>query len=107
MAIVDLVGITVFIGLLIAQFSLQSPDAAVDASLPLFVLGMAMSTAVTAMNTVTLANLTDDNASSGNGLLAVTSSFQLVLGWPSALRCYASMKVLIMQARYSGFTTPL
>ncbi|MBN9931668.1 hypothetical protein HZD82_28120, partial [Pantoea agglomerans] len=31
--------------------------------LPLFILGMAMSTQFTAMNTITLADLNDDNAS--------------------------------------------
>ncbi len=66
-----LVGITVFIGLMIAQFSLQSPEMPLwMLLLPLFVLGMAMSTQFTAMNTITLADLTDDNASSGNSLLA-------------------------------------
>lgn len=69
-----LVGITVFIGLMIAQFSLQSPE------MPLFVLGMAMSTQFTAMNTITLADLTDDNASSGNSLLAVTQQLSISLG---------------------------
>ncbi len=105
-----LVGITAFIGLMIAQFSLQSPEMPLwMLLLPLFVLGMAMSTQFTAMNTITLADLTDDTAfSSGNSLLAVTQQrFQLVSRWPSARWCYASMKVLIMQARYSSFTTPL
>ncbi|MEL1895250.1 DHA2 family efflux MFS transporter permease subunit [Klebsiella pneumoniae] len=51
-----LVGITVFIGLMIAQFSLQSPEMPLwMLLLPLFVLGMAMSTQFTAMNTITLA----------------------------------------------------
>ena len=68
-----LVGITVFIGLMIAQFSLQSPEMPLwMLLLPLFVLGMTMSTQFTAMNTITLADLTDDNASSGNSLLGVT-----------------------------------
>ncbi len=93
---------------MIAQFSLQSPEMPLwMLLLPLFVLGMAMSTQFTAMNTITLADLTDDNASSGNSLLAVTQQLSISLGWPSVLRCYASMKVLIMQARYSSFTTPL
>ncbi|EOV2102352.1 MFS transporter [Klebsiella pneumoniae] len=48
--------------------------------LPLFVLGMAMSTQFTAMNTITLADLTDDNASSGNSLLAVTQQLSISLG---------------------------
>ena len=76
-----LVGITLFIGLMIAQFSLQSPSMAVwMLILPLFVLGMAMSTQFTAMNTITLADLTDDNASSGNSVLAVTQQLSISLG---------------------------
>ncbi|UMX67527.1 hypothetical protein MJ560_00740 [Klebsiella pneumoniae] len=76
--------------------------------LPLFVLGIAMSTQFTAMNTITLADLTDDNASSGNSLLAVTQQLSIGLRVAiSAAVLHASMKVLIMQARYSGFTTPL
>lgn len=75
-----LVGI-VFIGLMIAQFSLQSPEMPLwMLLLPLFVLGMAMSTQFTAMNTITLADLTDDNASSGNSLLAVTQQLSISLG---------------------------
>ncbi|MEA1096455.1 hypothetical protein QQN94_01605 [Escherichia coli] len=43
-----LVGITVIIGLMIAQFSLQSPAMAIwMLILPLFILGMAMSTQFT------------------------------------------------------------
>lgn len=76
-----LVGITVFIGLMIAQFSLQSPEMPLwMLLLPLFVLGMAMSTQFTSMNTITLADLTDDNASSGNSLLAVTQQLSISLG---------------------------
>ncbi|WP_130099940.1 multidrug transporter subunit MdtD [Siccibacter turicensis] len=76
-----LVGITVFIGLMIAQFSLQSPGMTIwMLILPLFVLGMAMSTQFTAMNTITLADLTDENASSGNSMLAVTQQLSISLG---------------------------
>ncbi|XTZ38455.1 multidrug transporter subunit MdtD [Salmonella enterica] len=76
-----LVGITLFIGLMIAQFSLQSSSMAVwMLVLPLFVLGMAMSTQFTAMNTITLADLTDENASSGNSVLAVTQQLSISLG---------------------------
>ncbi|VEC02107.1 High-copy suppressor of rspA [Cedecea lapagei] len=76
-----LVGITIVIGLLIAQFSLQSPGMEVWLLiLPLFILGMAMSTQFTAMNTITLADLTDDNASSGNSVLAVTQQLSISLG---------------------------
>lgn len=76
-----LVLITLFIGLMIAQFALQSPSMAVWLLiLPLFVLGMAMSTQFTAMNTITLADLTDENASSGNSVLAVTQQLSISLG---------------------------
>lgn len=76
-----LIGITLFIGLMIAQFSLQSPSMEVWLLiLPLFILGMAMSTQFTAMNTITLADLTDENASSGNSVLAVTQQLSISLG---------------------------
>jgi len=76
-----LVGITIFIGVMIAQFSLQSPTMPIWMMiLPLFVLGMAMSTQFTSMNTITLADLTDDNASSGNSMLAVTQQLSISLG---------------------------
>lgn len=76
-----LVGITVIIGVMIAQFSLQSPSMALwMLILPLFVLGMAMSTQFTAMNTITLADLNDENASSGNSMLAVTQQLSISLG---------------------------
>ncbi|WP_336855914.1 multidrug transporter subunit MdtD [Pseudescherichia vulneris] len=76
-----LFGITVIIGLMIAQFALQSPSMEVWLLiLPLFILGMAMSTQFTAMNTITLADLTDENASSGNSVLAVTQQLSISLG---------------------------
>ena len=90
-----LVGVTLFIGLMIAQFSLQSPSMPVWLLiLPLFVLGMAMSTQFTSMNTITLADLTDDNASGGNSLLAVTQQLSISLGVAisaAVLRSYQSM----------------
>ncbi|HAZ55231.1 MAG TPA: MFS transporter [Franconibacter helveticus] len=76
-----LVGITVFIGLMIAQFAVQSPGKEVwMLILPLFILGMAMSTQFTAMNTITLADLSDENASGGNSVLAVTQQLSISLG---------------------------
>ncbi|BBT73290.1 multidrug transporter subunit MdtD [Klebsiella sp. WP8-S18-ESBL-06] len=90
-----LVRVTLFIGLMIAQFSLQSPSMPVWLLiLPLFVLGMAMSTQFTSMNTITLADLTDDNASGGNSLLAVTQQLSISLGVAisaAVLRSYQSM----------------
>lgn len=76
-----LVGITVIIGVLIALFALQSPGMSPWMMiLPLFVLGMAMSTQFTAMNTITLADLTNNNASSGNSVLAVTQQLAISFG---------------------------
>ncbi|MEQ9720008.1 multidrug transporter subunit MdtD [Yersinia alsatica] len=76
-----LVGVTVIIGILIALFSLQSPGMSPWLMiLPLFILGMAMSTQFTAMNTITLADLTDNNASSGNSVLAVTQQLAISFG---------------------------
>jgi MFS family permease len=66
---------------MIAQFSLQS--SALPAwmlILPLFILGMAMSIQFTSMNTISLADLTDENASGGNSVLAVTQQLSISLG---------------------------
>lgn len=90
-----LVGVTLVIGLLIGQFSLQSPGMeAWLLILPLFILGMAMSTQFTAMNTISLADLTDENASSGNSVLAVTQQLSISLGVAvsaAVLRFYEGM----------------
>ncbi|MEJ4046492.1 multidrug transporter subunit MdtD [Erwinia sp. SLM-02] len=94
-----LVGISVIIGVLIASFSLQSASWSVLAMLiPLFILGMAMSTQFTAMNTITLADLTDANASSGNSMLAVTQ--QLAIGFGVAV----SAAVLRFYENFGGST---
>ncbi|MTD39238.1 DHA2 family efflux MFS transporter permease subunit [Erwinia sp. CPCC 100877] len=76
-----LIGVTVFIGLMIGQFALQDAQMPVwQLLIPLFILGMGMSTQFTAMNTITLADLNDDNASSGNSVLAVTQQLSISLG---------------------------
>lgn len=54
-----------------------------------------MSTQFTAMNTITLADLTDDNASSGNSVLAVTQQLSISLGVAvsaAVLRVYEGME---------------
>lgn len=48
--------------------------------IPLFLLGTAMSTQFTAMNTLTLADLTENNASSGNSMLAVPQQLAISFG---------------------------
>lgn len=76
-----LVGITLIIGGLIASFALQTPGESILLLLvALFVLGMAMSTQFTAMNTITLADLNDENASGGNSVLAVTQQVAISFG---------------------------
>ncbi|HGH3374616.1 TPA: multidrug transporter subunit MdtD [Kluyvera cryocrescens] len=91
-----LVSVTLFIGVMIAQFAFQSPTMPIWLLImPLFVLGMAMSTQFTSMNTITLADLTDDNASGGNSLLAVTQQLSISLGVAvsaAVLRSYQSLE---------------
>ncbi|WP_445495721.1 multidrug transporter subunit MdtD [Photorhabdus sp. SF281] len=90
-----LVSITLIIGLMISQFSLQSPEMSVVLLvIPLFLLGMAVSIQFTSMNTITLADLTDNNASSGNSLLAVTQQLSISFGVAASaaiLRFYESV----------------
>ncbi|MGV3344653.1 DHA2 family efflux MFS transporter permease subunit [Enterobacteriaceae bacterium LUAb1] len=76
-----LAGATILIGILIASFSLQPPSINIVAMLiPLFILGMAMSTQFTAMNTITLADLKEEHASGGNSMLAVTQQLAISFG---------------------------
>jgi len=94
-----LITITVIIGLLITTFSLQTPGMGIMMLvIPLFILGMAMSTQFTAMNTISLADLTDENASSGNSMLAVTQ--QLAIGFGVAV----SAAVLRMYENFGSTT---
>lgn len=73
--------ITIIIGLMIAQFSLQSPSMSIYLLIvPLFILGMVISVQFTAMNTICLADLTDNNASAGNSMLAVTQQLSISFG---------------------------
>ncbi|EMY5616988.1 multidrug transporter subunit MdtD [Providencia stuartii] len=73
--------VTVIISFMIAQFSLQTPTMSIYLLvIPLFVLGMIMSTQFTAMNTICLADLTDNNASAGNSMLAVTQQLSISFG---------------------------
>lgn len=77
--------ITFIIGLIITQFSLQSPNMPIYVLIiPLFLLGAVMSTQFTAMNTLTLADLTESNASSGNSMLAVTQQLAISFGIASS-----------------------
>ena len=91
---VTLTGVTVCIGLMIAQFALQTPTLPLwMLILPLFMLGMAMSTQFTAMNSITLGDLSPEDASTGNGLLSVTQQLSISFGVASStvvLRFYNS-----------------
>jgi len=90
-----LVCVTMIIGVMIAQFSLQDPDMPLwMLVLPLFLLGMVMSTQFTSMNTISLGDLTDKNASAGNSVLAVTQQLSISFGVAvsaAVLRFYDSL----------------
>ncbi|MBK5143791.1 multidrug transporter subunit MdtD [Budviciaceae bacterium BWR-B9] len=76
-----LIGVTLLIGAMIAQFSLQDPAEPLwMLIIPLFLMGMVMSIQFTAMNTITLGDLTDKTASSGNSLMAVTQQLSISFG---------------------------
>ncbi|MCP1438962.1 EmrB/QacA subfamily drug resistance transporter [Erwinia persicina] len=104
-----LTGISVIIGVLIASFALQSPAASLALLLlPLFVLGMAMSTQFTAMNTITLADLNDSNASSGNSMLAVTQQLAISFGVAvsaAVLRFYSNFDGTTVDHFHATFLT--
>ncbi len=104
-----LMWISIIIGLLIASFSLQSPASdLIMLLLPLFILGMAMSTQFTAMNTITLADLNDANASSGNSMLAVTQQLAISFGVAvsaAVLRFYENFDGTTVQHFHVTFLT--
>lgn len=104
-----LVWISVIIGVLIASFALQTPAMGlVPILLPLFILGMAMSTQFTAMNTITLADLNDANASSGNSMLAVTQQLAISFGVAvsaAVLRFYENFDGTTVQQFHATFLT--
>lgn len=104
-----LVSISVIIGVLIASFALQSPELGLTLFLiPLFILGMAMSTQFTAMNTITLADLNDANASSGNSMLAVTQQLAISFGVAvsaAVLRFYEGFEGTTIQQFHATFLT--
>ena len=104
-----LVGITIFIGVMIMSFALQSPGASIALMVaPLFILGMAMSTQFTAMNTITLADVTDENASSGNSVLAVTQQLSISFGVAvsaAVLRFYESFESTTVDHFHATFLT--
>lgn len=104
-----LVGITTIIGILIAAFTLLSPAQSIALLLiPLFMLGMAMSTQFTAMNTITLADLSDENASGGNSVLAVTQQLAISFGVAvsaAVLRFYQQFDGSTIQQFHATFLT--
>ncbi|MBD2780459.1 multidrug transporter subunit MdtD [Xenorhabdus szentirmaii] len=91
-----LIWVTVTIGVMISMLSLQTPELPIIfLVITLLILGMTMSTQFTAMNTLTLADLNDTNASAGNSLLAVTQQLSISFGVTvsaAILRFYESME---------------
>ncbi|WP_053141023.1 multidrug transporter subunit MdtD [Erwinia billingiae] len=104
-----LVWISVIIGVLVASFALQTPGMSLLVLLlPLFILGMGMSTQFTAMNTITLADLNDANASSGNSMLAVTQQLAISFGVAvsaAVLRFYENFDGSNVQHFHATFLT--
>ena len=94
---------------ILISFTIPNRSETAMLILPLFILGMAMSTQFTAMNTITLADLTDDNASSGNSVLAVTQQLSISLGVAvsaAVLRVYEGMEgtTTVEQFHYTFIT---
>ena len=91
---VTLTGVTVCIGLMLPSSPSRRPPCPCGCSFsPLFMLGMAMSTQFTAMNSITLGDLSTEDASTGNGLLSVTQQLSISFGVASStvvLRFYNS-----------------
>lgn len=77
-----LIGITIIIGILIASFILEeSITINIYRSLIiLFILGIATSIQFTGMNTITLADLSNENASDGNSVLAIAQQLTISFG---------------------------
>lgn len=76
-----LVLVTVVIGVITAAFALVSNQLSLWFAVPLlFGLGVVRATQFTSMNTITLADLNDQNASAGNSALAVTQLLAISLG---------------------------
>lgn len=72
---------TVIIGVITAAFGLVSNQLSIWFAVPLlFGLGIVRATQFTSMNTITLADLNDQNASAGNSALAVTQLLAISLG---------------------------
>ncbi len=73
--------LTVSIGVVFALLSLQRPGwPLVFLAGPLFIQGMLMSAQFTAMNTITLGDLSTEHASDGNSLLSVTQNLSISFG---------------------------
>lgn len=73
--------LTVSIGVVFALLSLQRPGwPLVFLAAPLFIQGMLMSAQFTAMNTITLGDLSAEHASDGNSLLSVTQNLSISFG---------------------------
>ncbi|WAW09669.1 multidrug transporter subunit MdtD [Oxalobacter vibrioformis] len=72
---------TVFLGIMIAGFSLISKEMPYPVILLIFtVFGMINSMQFSAMNTITLLDLSDEQASSGNSLLSVIMQLSMSMG---------------------------
>lgn len=76
-----LIVVTLSLGVMIALFSLQTPDLPLWLFIvPLFFNGVLMSMQFTSLNTLTLGSLDNDHASEGNSVMAVTQQLSISFG---------------------------
>lgn len=76
-----LICVTVLIGIMIAMLSLQNAGEPLWMLIvPMFIIGIVMSIQFTSMNTITLGDLDEKTASSGNSLMAVSQQLSVSFG---------------------------
>jgi len=98
-----LVGNTVAVGLMMASFALAAPGQPVWVRVvQLALFGAVNSLQFTAMNTVTLKDLTQDNASSGNSLLSMVQMVAMGMGVAAAGTVLAAFTGFFGAAEGSG-----
>lgn len=90
-----LIIVTLSLGIMIALFSLQTPDLPVWLFIiPLFFNGVLMSTQFTSINTLTLGSLDNDHASEGNSVMAVTQQLSISFGIGLSAAVYSLYSVI-------------
>ncbi len=98
-----LIGNTVVIGIILSSFTFISGSEPLWIMIiQLFAMGGANSLQFTAMNTITLKDLSDGQASSGNSLLSMVTIFAMSLGVAVAAALLALFQNVLDVQRYDG-----